>query len=211
MNEISLNEPFGQLIRDTIVKHGYRYNLEIGSHDGTGSTQCFIEGMKAIYGDRMLHCIEIDDVRFEDLRKNIPYALWILPLKMSSIPADKMIPKSFVEIWDSPFNNHARETQFERWVVEKWYNEDLHLGSEGFLTSQYCLPAYDSVLIDGNEFTGYSEFVLLKEKTKCFFLDDVHHAYKCSQAYEELKKDPDWMLMHERPDVRNGFAVFIRK
>lgn len=213
MNEIGLNEPFGKIIRDVIRERGYKINLEIGSGDGTGSTQCFIDGMNG--RECMLQCLEIDPARYEQLCANPKMHYWVSPYRMSSIPDSKLIPRSFDEIWDSPHNNHRFGRQeYSREVVKKWYDECLTLpksDSEGFLTSSLCLKAYDAVLIDGNEFTGYSEFVLLKDKTKCFFLDDVFHAYKCAQIYNELIDDPKWELLHQDREVRNGFAVFARR
>jgi hypothetical protein len=59
--EINLNEPFGYEIFQTIIKYNLAKNLEIGSWDGEGSTNCIVEAMKHIaMPDMSLTCIEID-------------------------------------------------------------------------------------------------------------------------------------------------------
>ena len=46
MAEITVDDPLGRMIRDTVRIIGLKNNLEIGAWDGSGATQCFIEGMK---------------------------------------------------------------------------------------------------------------------------------------------------------------------
>lgn len=213
MGEITTKDAFGAAIARVVRARGYRFNLELGSWDGTGSTTCFVDGMRDTPGEKLLQCVEIDRDRFKTLESNVSLYPWVKPYNMSTIGKKNFIPKSFDEVWNSPHNNNRLGRQeFSRELVETWYNADLpRLGENGFLTSPYVLPFYDAVLIDGSEFTGYSEFALLREKTKCFFLDDVFHAYKCAQVYNELSVDPAWELLAEGRDVRNGYAIFGRR
>jgi len=226
MPEITTADQFGQAISRVIKEHRYKRNLEIGSWDGLGSTQCFIEGMKDLEGPKELICLEIEEARFRELRTNTHKYPWVKHWNISSIGRSQMIPKSFSEVWDSPHNNHTRgRCEYPRELVEKWYNDDIpRLPEKGYLKGFEKIDllgaydngadiwkSYDAVLIDGCEFTGYSEFALLRDRTDCFFLDDVFHAYKCAQIYNELISDPEWALEEQGPDLRNGFAIFIRR
>jgi hypothetical protein len=74
-----------------------------------------------------------------------------------------------------------------------------------------ALSSYDSVFLDGSEFTGYSEFVLIRDKARVIFIDDVHQAFKCFQIYDELIKSDQWVCLTDAPNWRNGFAVFEKK
>jgi hypothetical protein len=68
---------------------------------------------------------------------------------------------------------------------------------------------YDCVLIDGSEFLGYSEYNLLKNRTKCFILDDIN-AFKCINVHNELLNNSDWLLI-DKGSERNGWSCFIKK
>jgi hypothetical protein len=62
-SEINLNEEFGYEIYQTISKYDLRKNLEIGSWDGEGSTECFVKAMNLLSGDKFLGCVEINKAK----------------------------------------------------------------------------------------------------------------------------------------------------
>jgi|688.fasta_scaffold88598_2 hypothetical protein len=207
MAEITLNDEFGQAIRDTIIEHKYCTNLEIGSWDGSGSTQCFIAGMNKLDKPKVLQCVEINHDRFKILVDTVKEE-YVDRHLMSSVDKYTFLPKSFDDVWLSPYNKIS--LTYSRALVKSWFDHDVqHLPDIGFLTSEYVLPKYDAVLIDGSEFTGYSEFMLLKDKTTCFMLDDVFSAYKCNQIFHELIRNDSWSLIKSNQNLRNGYAIFI--
>ena len=211
-NEIHLNEPFGYEIYQTITKYNLKKNLEIGSWDGEGSTNCFVEAMKLLSNPRLLVCVEIIEDKFLKLRDRYSDENFVTPVMNSSINYDEMIYKDFESLWNSPFNKIRKE--YSKELVQSWFDRDINLLKtvEKGAIAQYKTHEWDSVLIDGGEFTGYSEYALLKDKTKIFFLDDVHHAFKCNQVYHELLQDTNnWELLKEDKTTRNGFAIFKRK
>jgi hypothetical protein len=209
--EINLNEPFGYDIYQTIVKYELKNNLEIGSWDGEGSTFCFVEAMKQLSGQRSLICIEIDVQKFNILKSRYQNIDYINPINASSINYDEMIYKNFDDVWTSPYNKI--KNIYSKEVVKTWFDRDIQQlkQTKESAISSLKIHQLDSVLIDGSEFTGYSEYFLLKDKTKVFFLDDVHKAFKCYQIYDELKNDPKWTLLSENSSIRNGYAIFIKK
>jgi hypothetical protein len=202
--EINPNEEFGQLIISIITDYSYSRNIEIGSWDGEGSTLCFVTGMKVIESDqKRLDCIEIVPEKFEVLTSRYRDIPWVKPFRGSSVPYDLVSKMDFSSIWDSPYNK--LETDAHE-VVKSWFKRDLETirSAASFNYGDH----YDCALIDGGEFTGYEEFKLLREKTSCLILDDVHKAYKCNQAYHELSQDTNWRLIAENPDCRHGYAAF---
>ena len=68
----------------------------------------------------------------------------------------------------------------------------------------------DVLLLDGGEFSSHAEFVKLRGRAKVIVLDDSHRAIKNYRVREELKSDPEWRMILERPDDRNGWCVFCR-
>lgn len=208
MGEINTFDEFGQTIIRVVQENKLQTILEIGSWDGTGSTQCFIEALKALE-DPKLHCLELRQDRFEQLKANTQQYPWVTCINTSTISKNSFIHKDFEEIWTSPYNKIENK---DKTVVKGWYEDDMkHVLSveTGYLDNNDTF--YDGVLIDGGEFSGYSEFLLVKDKTNVLFLDDYYNAFKTHQAAKELSKDPEWEVIAGNRYWRNGYAVFRRK
>tara|TARA_R100000657_G_C4654420_1_gene98492 strand:+ start:427 stop:1113 length:687 start_codon:yes stop_codon:yes gene_type:complete len=217
MAEITLSDPLGRTIRDTVSFFNLKNNLEIGAWDGTGATQCFIEGMKD-FDNKSLKSIEIKEDRFLELKEKVKDYSWVECINNSSINANKLPP--FEYIWDSAYmkcpieHMSYAEKQIEKAGLKRWYDRDKELMSkfDGYLETDSDF--YDSVLIDGGEWCGYEEFLQLKDRTDCFFLDDCHTAYKTCKVFYTLKHDDDWHCLLNcvppHPKSRNGSAVFIK-
>jgi len=208
-NEINLNEEFGYEIYQTILKYELKKNLEIGSWDGEGSTECFVKSMNLLSGDKFLACVEINKDKITALGNRYNNIDFVTPIYGSSIDYNSLIYKDFDTIWNSPYNK-INKNLYPKDLVKTWFDNDIELLKKvkKSAISVYDTYLWDSVLIDGGEFTGYSEYKLLKDKTKVFFLDDVHNAFKCYEIYEELKNNSSWELLKENPNIRNGYAIF---
>jgi hypothetical protein len=204
MGEIKQNDEFGRAIFNTVQKYNLQTILEIGSWDGTGSTSCFIEAMKS-FVDPKLVCIELRRDRFEDLLRNTSDYPWVECHNTSTVSIKSFIDNDFENIWSSQYNKINHDKQ----VVKSWFDSDIDLIKQyekGFLDTDRRI--YDGVLIDGGEFTGYSEFKILKSRTKVIFLDDCYTAFKTNRAAEELTKDPEWELVESNNYYRNGYSIF---
>lgn len=207
MGEVNSNDKLGRSIIKYVTELNLINNLEIGSWDGTGSTQCFIEGMKP-FQTKSLTCLEIINDRYNELVKNTQQYNWIKCLNQSSVNTNKLILQGFDNIWNSPFNKIPHEKE----VVYNWYLKDIEVMQtfkEGFL--ELDTTKYDAVLIDGGEFTGLSEFKLLVNRTNVFFLDDYYSAYKTREVAKILEQDDKWICIECDMHLRNGYAVFKRK
>ena len=207
--EINLNEPFGYNIYQTIVKHQLKKNLEIGSWDGDGSTKCIVKAMDMLSGDVSLDCVEVVDEKCKILKARYADNVKVKVHNCSSISYHDLLYKDFEEVWNSPFNKIA---EYSKELVKTWFDRDVEVMKSNchFMDSSDTVE-YDGVLIDGSEFTGYSEFKLLKSRTRVFFLDDVHNAFKCFQIHDELLRDSKWDILFDLPFARNGASAFIRK
>ena len=206
MHEISLNEEFGETIYEYVVRYNLRHNIDIGSWDGTGSTECFTSAMlKLDNKDMSLQCVEANKNRHQQLMDNYIDMSFVSCSLGSLVSYDDWTYKNLQSVLNSGYNKIPHNHD----IIKEWHDEarDIMINSP---TCELSRGQYDAVLIDGNEFTGYDEFKLLKDRTKVFFLDDVHHAFKCYQVYHELLDDNKWYLAREFPNLRNGGAVFIR-
>lgn len=207
MGEINSIDKFGRIIIDIVKKYNLQKVLEIGSWDGTGSTQCFIQGMKGLKNPD-LTCIEIKEERYKQLVENTQQYPWVKCINQTTISLKALIDNDFEELWSSPYNH----IQSEKALAESWYREDIDSitqSTTGFLEIDDTF--YDGVLIDGSEFFGYSEFLLVKDRCNVLFLDDYYSAFKTRRAAEELNKDSNWKCIAGDRYTRNGFAVFLRQ
>lgn len=210
MAEITRDDLFGRSIIEFVQKFKIQKVLEIGSWDGTGSTSCFIEAMLP-FDDKSLSCLEINKDRFVDLVKNTKKHEWIKCYNESSISYKSLLYKDFDNIWDSPFNGLPREYN-PKHIVKGWFEDDvikLKQVDAGFLERDNSF--FDGVLIDGSEFTGLSEFELLKNRVNYLFLDDVFHAFKTREVADILLRDSGWECLGYSQNTRNGFMIFKRK
>lgn len=207
--EIHMGEPFGITIYNIVRSKQLRRNLEIGSWSGAGSTNCFFQAMLDLGGDLHLDCVEIVEDKFKELSNRYKDNSFVHCHNKSSISYKELVYKNFDEIWNSPYNKIPKHFHSKE-LVKSWYDRDVECIKESESLNLSTMPFYDGVLIDGSEFTGYSEFLLIKDKARVIFLDDVHNAFKCFQIHDELSKDPAWSCLVDAPQVRNGFSVFER-
>jgi len=214
MGEITNLDKFGQAIISTVKKYNIQTVLEIGSWDGTGSTQCFIEGMEDFDNKRLI-CLEVYMDRFKQLCSNTAKHSWVECYNQSSISYGNMIYKNFDNIWDSPYNFIPKEdgNGSTKPIVSEWFKQDIEMMNKfksGYI-EDHPDETYDAVLIDGGEFSGYSEFKLLRNKSKFFILDDYYKAFKTRQIADELNTDINWEAIAGDKHTRNGWAIFKRK
>lgn len=206
--EITAQDEFGQAIARTIRAWDFGSVLEIGSFDGEGSTQVFLSALQDV-PDRRLVCIEADPIRYAMLAERVAGLPGVRCVYGSSISLASLTLEDFAtDVWRSP-HNYLR---YPRDIVEGWWRKSvLYLATvkHGFLeTSQ---EEFDAALIDGDEFTGYDEYRLVKDRVKCLMLDDAFHAFKCHRIHEELRHDPAWRCIWSSVFVRNGAAIWVRK
>ena len=205
--EIHMGEPFGITIYNVVKSKQLRRNLEIGSWSGAGSTNCFFKAMSELGGDLHFDCVEIVEDKFKELSDRYKDNSFVHCHNKSSISYDELVYKNFYEIWESPFNKIPKHIHGKE-LVKSWFDRDVATIKSASSMNLSLATPYDGVLIDGSEFTGYSEFLLIKDKARVIFLDDVHNAFKCFQIHDELLNDASWTCLVDAPYVRNGFSIF---
>ena len=167
--------------------------VEIGTWKGLGSTKCIIDSI-----DNGSNFISIEsNYNFHNLAKNnLTNYLDKVNLLYGTIVTDKDV-NEFVS------DKNLTEEQ------KKWLSEDLENLSKCENIIESIPLEIDFLLLDGGEFSTYSEWQILKSRTKMVALDDIREL-KTKQIYEELINDDNYELVIETPDG-NGFCVFIKK
>lgn len=206
--EITINSNFGKTIIKYIKDNKIESIIEIGSGSGNGSTQCFIEALKDNKNNIKLYCFEPNPEWFKDLIENTKKYPWIICYNNSAINYEDFLVKDYYsDFWNSEFN-HVKGIETPEYR-KKWYDDDVSFFKK---EKESILPKLNAqcVLIDGCEFSGYSEYKKLNSNIENIILDDCFGAFKTKQVYFELLKSENWSLVEQGVE-RNGWAIFKRK
>jgi hypothetical protein len=185
--------------------------VEIGSANGLGSTQAFIEGIIHAKLEKycQLHCVEINKQRFDDLQTNtmssgvdiVYYNGTTIPYSM--YPTSVMIDK-FRTFLCEQFRD-KKQCSLEQML--DWKAAERKLVETSLVVK---LPRNaDMVMIDGSAFTGNAELKLF-DQPRVVILDDVVDI-KNYQNYQKLNADVNYIKVKQDLGLRNGYAIFARK
>ena len=221
LNEIIDPEILEDEFSNCIYKFASNVNLkiflEIGSSSGNGSTDAFVRSLRSRNdkGKINFHCIELSTPRYLRLLKTYQGDSFVKAHNLSSVSSLEF--PSIEEVKTFYTHNKSKLNSTDLDEVLKWRQRDIDYiidtgkdfnGIEA-IKQQNEIEHFDMVLIDGSEFTGEVEldFVI---GANVIALDDTE-SYKCRAAFVRLKKDSRYDLVTHNPNLRNGFAIFVKK
>ncbi|HIJ88372.1 MAG TPA: glycosyltransferase family 4 protein [Desulfuromonadales bacterium] len=206
------DDEFYHLLRDLTAREPIITALEIGSSSGDGSTAALVDGLSRNRTRPMLYCLEASQSRFCQLSERYAQTPFVRCLNASSVTVDKFPSESAVEFfWH---NSKTNLSLYPLATVLNWLRDDIRYlkesgveqGGIAAIKISYGIDRFDLVLIDGSEFTGEAELDELIG-ARWIALDDIN-AYKNLRNYQRLSKDPDYKLIAENWQLRNGYALF---
>jgi hypothetical protein len=208
-----MGDNFSRALQRVIWGHELRTILEIGSSSGDGSTQVLLSALAHKTAKPTVFCLEVSKPRFAQLEAR--YRSWPF---VKCFLGSSVDPKEFpseADVVSFYQTTASRLNQFPLAEVLRWREQDL-----AYLAQHPDLPAciierikkdfavanFDLVLIDGSEFLGEAE---LSHVYGCRFvaLDDTM-TFKNFRNRERLLKDPNYCLIDEDTQQRNGWAIF---
>lgn len=189
--QITTSTERGTLLKKTIKKYSCEKILEIGTWKGLGSTLCILESMNE---NSKFITIESNKLFFDIASSN---------LKEFSKNNFKMIYGTIVSSDEVLLYTSNLDLDYTR---EQWLNDDL-------INIKLCTNVIDDIfdkidflLLDGGEFSTYTEWIKLKDRTTIVAIDDINEI-KTKQIYKELIGDSNYELI-ESSQEGNGFAIF---
>ena len=203
MPEITLGDPFGRAIADTVRACRVRSVIEIGSWDGTGSTTVLMHALEN-EPDHSLTCVEVNPERHAALVALTASRPWVRTVCSRSVSRETMAHQTFEQMWMSRWNR----LRYEKEVVRQWW--DAQPSGPGYLET-LTKETWDAALIDGCEFCGVDDFNFLRRRVRVLMLDDVFHAFKCAEVHDVLLRDPAWDCIWCSTFCRNGSSIWVRK
>jgi hypothetical protein len=206
--QITFETEFGKHLASIGADLNYTTYFEVGTWKGNGTTRCVIEGIVQRYQRNSMR-----NVHFWSLESNLVFyreALYFwqqipmpcLHLLYGRLHEDCLMTKE--EIINHPYYPLVKSH------YEDWYEQDSMDYNISPCVDMDLLPDLDVIILDGGEFSGYADWLVLKKKNpRVVCLDDIH-VMKNEKVFKELLSDPLWDLF-VKGDERHGFAIFKKK
>lgn len=209
------NDDFYQAIYNLAKNQSVSTILEIGSSNGEGSTEAFVLGISQNPSKPTLFCMEISQPRFRALSQHYKDLPYVHCYNVSSIPLEAFPLES--EVISFINNTPTNLNQYGCDRVIGWLRQDIeyvktsNVPQNGIelIKKENQIENFDIVLIDGSEFTGMAEFKLVYG-SRFILLDDIN-AFKNYANYKKLLNDPNYELLEENIQLRNGYAIFKKR
>lgn len=193
MGQITINSEFGSVLYDFCKNHpSVKSVVEIGTWDGMGSTHCIINGLAES---------SKSGIAFVSLESNAEMHSTATKSWEGKLPSWAVLCHGrIVGEKDMDSSNLTPQEQ-------GWFAEDVQaLGSCPDVTD--LIPeSIDLLLLDGGEFTTYSEFCKLESRTKLFFLDDIN-SRKCKAIRQLVLSSSKYRVLFDAPQIRAGVMAF---
>lgn len=190
--QMSLKNEVGRMLYAICGLHENRTIVEIGTWNGLGSSAIIAQGVTSGKQNAQVYGLEIFEKRVKQSERNLQkYAFF------------NVIHGRIVEAEDLD-SSQLLEEEIE------WFESDL----QNMSTAQNVLgllpQQIDVLLLDGGEFSSYSEYLYLKDRcVKWLILDDVN-VRKNKRVFAEAVSSGEFQLIW-KSNERNGAAVLIRK
>lgn len=191
--QINMDSEFGKIIFEYARNTECKSYLEIGTWNGEGSTNCFIQGLKERSDDYSFISLEsCPDFHSQAVTFNKDYINEKIKLLHGRIVEEEELINSNLSL-----------------VEKSWLTGD----EKNYTTCKNVwgnIPhRYDVVLLDGGEFSTLAEFNKLKDSVSVLLLDDTN-SLKNKEVVEALNSSEDWEVEFNSNN-RNGFAVYKRE
>ena len=203
--QIHMNTPFGKWLFDLATVKVFKTYVEVGTWRGNGTTKCVVNGLAKRESTENVHFYSFEANKAfysEAVARYSAFSLPYLHLLYGKLHSNGLMTKEQIE--SHPLFNHV-ETHYRI-----WYNQDVIDYDAAPLADTNQLPTeVDVIILDGGEFSGYADWLALKDKNpKVVCLDDSN-IMKNERVYKELNEDPTWKLIAGDND-RNGWAIFAK-
>lgn len=190
--QMSIKDEVGRILYAICGLSENRTIVEIGTWNGLGSSAIIARAVTSGKQNAHVYGLEIFEKRVKQSEINLR------KYKFFSVIHGRIVD---VEDLDS---TQLREEEIE-WFASDLQNMSTAKNVLGLLPQQI-----DVLLLDGGEFSSYSEYVFLKDRgVKWLILDDVN-VRKNRRVLAEAVSSGEFQLIW-KSDERNGAAVLIRK
>jgi predicted O-methyltransferase YrrM len=193
--QVDKDSKFGKILSHYASMSDVFNIVEIGTWTGAGSTQTIVDALKERNNSRTKFTSIEPVLEFvEYARKNVVPSNWV-----------EILHGRVVEI-----TNNNTELDDLNDDEKEWLTND----HEAYSTSPNVLNALsdkiDLLFLDGGEFTTYTEFHLLKNRSRWIILDDTN-SRKNRKSRRDVIASSQFNIIVDEKDDRNGYLVCENK
>lgn len=199
--QINRGSNLGEIIYNLCLQNDIKTIVEIGTWNGMGSTKCIYDAISEKKGDYIVYSIE-SNKDFHEIclqnYKNLP------KLKNFNLILGTIITPD--ENTDPMFNyDYKFFNQYSRDIQNSWYQQDIKNCKDVPNVLNDIPEKIDLLILDGGEFSSFSEYNKLKERSTYFILDDTN-IIKNYEVANIMRSDSNFEILFDSND-RNGFLV----
>ena len=186
---------FAQSIDNIVTVYKPKTIVEIGTWRGLGSTKTIIDSIIKNNLQSEFTSIESNSTFYHEAVENLKdYKNYVNLIHGRIIEVDEVI-------------SFCKKEGVS--VVYEWLKNDI-VDIENNKNIIDDLPKFiDFLLLDGGEYSTFSEWQKLKDRTKIVAMDDTL-TMKCQHIRAALMEDDEYKCIVDSND-RNGYSIFIRK
>jgi hypothetical protein len=207
--QINRGSSLGEIIYNLCLQDDIRNIVEIGTWNGMGSTKCIYDAISEKKGEYLVYSLECNQEFYNiclENYKNLPKLNNFNLILGTIISPEENLDPSFN--YDDGFFE-----QCSRQIQSVWYKEDIENCKKvpNFLNS---LPdKIDMIILDGGEFSSFSEYEKIKDRSIYFILDDTN-SIKNYEIARLMRNSDEYQILFDsneenisEENKRNGYLV----
>lgn len=203
LGQINLESDLGKLIYKLVSENKFENIVDVGTWNGLGSTYCVLKALEDTENtDTNLTTVELYPDVFEAAQINLKDYL--------SRPKFTMLIGRLIEPKEAYWFDHQTIDLNRDAHARLWYRKDMMLLHNSQSVLDQIPEKIDLLILDGGEYTTYPEWQKLKDRVEYFVLDDTR-ILKCGKIREEVLADPQYEIIADAINDRNGYLVARRK
>lgn len=203
LGQINLQSDLGKLIYKLVSENKFENIVDVGTWNGLGSTYCVLKALEDTKNtDTNLTTVELYPDVFEAAQINLKDYL--------SRPKFTMLIGRLIEPEEAYWFDHQTIDLNRDAHARLWYRKDMMLLHNSQSVLDQIPEKIDLLILDGGEYTTYPEWQKLKDRVEYFVLDDTR-ILKCGKIREEVLADPQYEIIADAINDRNGYLVARRK
>lgn len=189
--QVTGRSAFGRWIYLTALDEAVRTVVEIGTWKGCGSTRLLHKAGKLRKGQLSSISLEVNERFFKIASRNLPRNSTVALLWGTIVSADEL-------------DRDGLSEEENRWIVS-----DLADLKKAPNVKDQLPISFDSLILDGGEFSSEKEFRLLANHvTKWIILDDIF-VRKNRKVHTALAASEEFVMVAKGSD-RNGWSIWMR-